>query len=126
MKNLKLLEKYQPPPPPPAIKKKKISIYKKTKKTSLLVKVSTTLNCLNHYEKASLEKFSISQKTLISEGCKHIVKHTEPLYYLNTIDQHNNNYNYICINYHMYSQYYIKNCNTTVYNQYNYPKLIVT
>ena len=42
MRNLKLLEKYQPPPPPPS-KKKKISIYKKTKKTSLLVKVSTTL-----------------------------------------------------------------------------------
>ena len=31
MRNLKLLEKYQPPPPPPS-KKKKISVYKKTKK----------------------------------------------------------------------------------------------
>ena len=64
MRNLKLLEKYQPPP---RHQEKKISIYKKTKKTSLLVKLSTTLKLPQLYEKASnppLEKFSISQKAL--------------------------------------------------------------
>ena len=65
MRNLKLLEKNQPPPP--AIKKKRNLNLQENEKTSLLVKVSTTLKLPNHYEKASnppLEKFSISQKTL--------------------------------------------------------------
>ena len=54
------------PPPPPPSKKENLNL-QENEKTSLLVKVSTTLKCLNHYEKASnppLEKFSISQKTL--------------------------------------------------------------
>ena len=66
MRNLKLLEKYQPPPPPPPSKIENLNL-QENEKTSLLVKVSTTLNCLNYYEKASnppLEKFSISQKAL--------------------------------------------------------------
>ena len=65
MRNLKLLEKYQPPPPPPpAIKKKENLNLQENEKTSLLVKVSSTLKlpqALNYYEKASnppLEKFS--------------------------------------------------------------------
>ena len=42
MRNLKLLEKYQPPPPP-AIKEKENLSLQENEKTSLLVKVSTTL-----------------------------------------------------------------------------------
>ena len=41
MRNLKLLEKYQPPPPPPS-KKENLNL-QENEKTSLLVKVSTTL-----------------------------------------------------------------------------------
>ena len=70
MRNLKLLEKYQPPPPPPRHQKKENLNLQENEKTSLLVKVSSTLKlpqALNYYEKASnhtLEKFSISQKAL--------------------------------------------------------------
>ena len=66
MRNLKLLEKYQPPPP----RHQKNLNLQENEKTSLLVKVSSTLKlpqALNYYEKASnltLEKFSISQKAL--------------------------------------------------------------
>ena len=42
MRNLKLLEKYQPPPPPPSKKKQNLNL-QENEKTSLLVKVSTTL-----------------------------------------------------------------------------------
>ena len=42
MRNLKLLEKYQPPPPPPPSKTKNLNL-QENEKTSLLVKVSTTL-----------------------------------------------------------------------------------
>ena len=41
MRNLKLLAKYQPPPPPPS-KKENLNL-QENEKTSLLVKVSTTL-----------------------------------------------------------------------------------
>ena len=58
MRNLKLLEKYQPPPPPPATKEKENLGLQENEKTSLLVKVSTTLD---HYEKASNPPLEISQ-----------------------------------------------------------------
>ena len=68
MRNLKLLEKYQPPPP--RHQKKENLNLQENEKTSLLVKVSSILKlpqALNYYEKGSnppLEKFSISQKAL--------------------------------------------------------------
>ena len=40
MRNLKLLEKYQPPPPPPPLKTENLNL-QENEKTSLLVKVST-------------------------------------------------------------------------------------
>ena len=66
MRNLKLLEKYQPPPPR---HQNKINLnLQENEKTSLLVKVSTTLKIASTImKKASnppLEKLSISQKTL--------------------------------------------------------------
>ena len=43
MRDLKLLEKYQPSPPPPRHQKKENLNLQENEKTSLLVKVSTTL-----------------------------------------------------------------------------------
>ena len=64
MRNLKLLEKYQPNPPPPS-KKENLNLQKKNEKTSLIVKVSTTLKLPQPLWK-SLKPltwtFSISQK----------------------------------------------------------------
>ena len=57
--NLKPIEKYQPP----TFKKSQ-----STRKTSFIVKVSTTQKSLNHHEKAStptLENFLISQKKIL-------------------------------------------------------------
>ena len=64
MRNLKLLEKYEPPPP--AIQKKNLNLQER-EQTSLLVKVSTTLKLpqpLWKSLKPPTWKFSISQETL--------------------------------------------------------------
>ena len=65
MRNLKLLEKYQPPPS--GIKKKENLNLQENEQTSLLVKVSTTLKLpqpLWKSLKLPAWKFSISQQTL--------------------------------------------------------------
>ena len=67
MRNLKLLEKYQPPPPPATKEKENFSL-QENEKTSLLVKVSTTLKLPQpYYEKDSnppLENSQFLKKTL--------------------------------------------------------------
>ena len=66
MRNLKLLEKYQPDPPPPPSKKENLNL-QENEETSLLVKVSTTLKLpqpLWKSLKPPTWKFSISQQTL--------------------------------------------------------------
>ena len=65
MRNLKLLEKYQPSPPPPAIKEIENLSRQENEKTSLPLKVSTTLKLPQPYEKASnplLEKSQFLKK----------------------------------------------------------------
>ena len=59
MRNLELLEKYQPSPPRHQ-KKENLNI-QENEKTSLLVKGSTTLKLLNHYEKVSNPPLENSQ-----------------------------------------------------------------
>ena len=67
MRNLKLLEKYQPPPPPPAIKKRKSQSTRKRKnitpcKSFNHPKIASTI--MKKPQTPPLEKFSISQKAL--------------------------------------------------------------